>query len=311
MIWLKIKLKLKWAWRDFIKPKPKFDSVAGETRVLCFHGICRDDQAYINGRFLKENRLKSLMIALKEECNIISYEDYAQGRLAKNQLNILITFDDAYLNNKTILLPLLESSKIPLLLFATCNQKGFWMDLLDIIMTKPLLYKKLLAMFPSADKMTNAALKTWVMKKPMEEQEQFRDSCKTIAAEELEANAIFWQLMNESELKEISKSEYVTLGNHSATHPSFSELKGEEIDDEIKICADYLSSIDNTSVNAFAYPFGHYNETTIQTLQKSGVIHQFIADGSMNAPDGTIDRLVINPFISERNQLIAIVDGKY
>jgi peptidoglycan/xylan/chitin deacetylase (PgdA/CDA1 family) len=311
MIWRKITLKLKWGWRDLVKSKASFNELAGEVRVLCFHGICRDDQAYINGRFLKEGRFKSLIEELKETCNVISYQDYEKGVLDQKKLNLLITFDDAYLNNKTILLPHLETLKIPVLLFATCNQKGFWMDLLDLIMTKPTLMKKLVDVFPSAEKKTNAELKTWVMKKIVAEQDKFRDFCKVIAVNELETNSVFWKLMNESELREMAESEYITLGNHSATHASFPSLVTKEMTKEINTCASYLSSINAESVSAFAYPFGHYDETTIKTLKNAGIGHQFIADGSMNAPEGTIDRLVINPFISQRNQLFAIRDGKY
>lgn len=312
MIRKKIALKLKWTWRDLMKSTVHFNSLKGEVRVLCFHGICRDDQPYINGRFLKESRFVSLMEQLKAKCNFLTYDQFSRGVIADDRLNILVTFDDAYLNNQTILLPHLETLKIPILLFATNNQEGFWMDLLDIIMNDSTLVEKLEKKLPLYAGKQNSELKSLLISKGKDEQMKFRDLCKEVIGDEvLDQMGVFWQLMNTEQIQTFFKSNLITLGNHSVSHLSFIGLSDEQIKSEIQDCSSYLKGISEDTISSFAYPFGHYSERTTQLISTLTIAHQFIADGSNNAPAGTVDRLVINPFISERNQLFAIRDGKY
>ena len=137
MIWQKIKYKLKWGLRDiqsFFGVSFSTKIIDGGVRVLCFHGVCRDEQSYINARFLKESHLKKLLIAIKNHFNIIDLETYLNGKYSQEKLNILLTFDDGYKNNKTLLLPIIEELKIPVTLFVLARENmPLWPDLIDII----------------------------------------------------------------------------------------------------------------------------------------------------------------------------------
>lgn len=58
----------------------------------------------------------------------------------------------------------------------------------------------------------------------------------------------------------------VTLGAHSLTHRSLPSLGAEELEAEVRGCADEIESRTGRRPDTFAYPYGHLNATTSQVV---------------------------------------------
>jgi peptidoglycan/xylan/chitin deacetylase (PgdA/CDA1 family) len=75
------------------------------------------------------------------------------------------------------------------------------------------------------------------------------------------------------ELVELSRSELITIGAHTMTHPVLTEKNDKEIKWEINESKKIIENIINKKIYYFSYPFGGkntYNKYIIKLLQKTG-----------------------------------------
>jgi peptidoglycan/xylan/chitin deacetylase (PgdA/CDA1 family) len=88
---------------------------------------------------------------------------------------------------------------------------------------------------------------------------------------------------------QLSEDEIVALARqgevcgHTVTHPYLDSLTPEEQKWQIAENKDWLEDIVGHSVTCFAYPFGHFNETTIATVQSAGYQVAFGANGGQGS----------------------------
>ncbi len=311
MIWQKIKYKLKWGLRDiqsFFGVSFSTKIIDGGVRVLCFHGVCRDEQSYINARFLKESHLKKLLIAIKNHFNIIDLETYLNGKYSQEKLNILLTFDDGYKNNKTLLLPIIEELKIPVTLFVLARENmPLWPDLIDIIFDQQ--KQKLLQQLYGID--NKEKFKSWIHHQPTHIVESVTDELKIIAQPFLADYKEFWETLSKEELILLNEHPLVTLCNHTANHYNLLSLDQKQLKEEVEVCSQFLKEINAKFPDVLAFPYGFYNAELCSTLDTLNYHVRFSITEGINTDEKAINRLVINPFISIRNQLISIVNGKY
>lgn len=308
MILKKIILRIKWLFHDltgFLGIPFKLRKSAGELRVLCFHGVCPDSEAYINSRFLHHSSFVALLEALQQHFNIISLQDFLGNNLDQSRLNVLITFDDGYRNNKSLVLPELEKRSIPATIFCV-NRENLPIDLLDIAQIENL------ELNPIEGKSSPNELKMWAI-------QQSRESLDQLTLQLLENEALqsklddykaFHELLSEDDLKELQQHNLISIANHGGAHISYLNQPKEFLSDYSE-GKSRIESIGSQYGNVFAYPFGHHSIETQKSLEELGCKAQFITAGDPNHIEGVDDRIVINPYISVRNQLIAIRNGKY
>lgn len=311
----KIILKLKWFYFDTLSlfgVRPKLNKRKGEVQFLCFHGICDDYQEYINGRFYKNTCFKELISQLKKETNIISLQDFFDQNLAKEKLNVVITFDDGYKKTTNYLIPIIEQEEIPVTFFVT-NVGGLplWQDLLDVLFFKNHSFEQLENAFPESKGKSNKELKKWIFSQSPEKIFHITQLLNKMLGDSNGDLKGFYELMSNEDLIKCKNNNLISLANHSANHFNFTTLTEKEITDQYSSCKSLLETIGSDFSNVFAYPFGAFDERTIDQLKKNGVKAQFTTDDISRKVDGVIGRLVINPFISVQNQLRAISNGRY
>jgi len=315
MIIRKLYLKSKWSLQDGLNNfgfPMRFKPDIGSVRVLCFHGICDDDTAFINGRFMRISQFRVLIEALKKRCTIISLDDYLAHRFDSTKLNILLTFDDGYQNNKDLLLPIIEPLNVPVTLFVTRREnRSLWADLLDILQSKNVKLTELEHLFTGIATRTNGELKQWIPTLSIDQLEQLTDQLDRLAQSYLAETTVFWKLLSRTEVESLAKHPLVSIANHSANHTDFTVLTPTEMKEELDDCRDYLNAIGSKHSTVFAYPYARYSDTTVKQLTKWGYPIQFITEKHALSQDNAIERLIVNPFISLRNQLIAIAHGRY
>lgn len=312
---MRIWLKIKWQVLDIcfsLGFRQKLNGRKGEVQVLCFHGVCKDDQAYINARFLKESHCNTLLKDLKKHFNIISLEELIQNDLNPDKLNVLLTFDDGYKNNQDLLLPILHSLDIPATIFVNKKVKlPNWADLLDLLNANSISISSLENEFPILKGNSNATIKNWIISQEKATIQSITASFYKLATPILEKNKIFWETMSIDELKEIDQSNLISLANHGANHQSYLNISSDEMTQDFRECLAFLEDIGSQYSTVFAYPYGKCNSETIKVVRESGATIQFSTkENSIESKDAK-GRLVINPFLSTQNQLRAIYNGKY
>lgn len=60
------------------------------------------------------------------------------------------------------------------------------------------------------------------------------------------------------------------IGNHSTTHPHFTQLTNQKIKEEILITSDKIKNITGKKTNLFRPPFGDYNSQVVKSVKDTG-----------------------------------------
>ena len=81
--------------------------------------------------------------------------------------------------------------------------------------------------------------------------------------------------MNWSEIKEISKFDFVHIGNHSHTHGYLVDKSDVEIEEDLKKSIKIFKDKLNHETKFFAYPFGEYKKSYIEIVKKLGFDYGF------------------------------------
>ena len=74
--------------------------------------------------------------------------------------------------------------------------------------------------------------------------------------------------VTEEQLKEMDNSGLVSIGSHTCSHVSLTDLGPNELEHELKNSQIKLEKILNKKIKTIAYPNGHYDETTLKKVKK-------------------------------------------
>lgn len=75
-------------------------------------------------------------------------------------------------------------------------------------------------------------------------------------------------MMNWSQLSSLTNSEIVTIGNHTLTHRNLSTVQNRDVlEEEIIGAKRQLENELGIEVNRFSYPYGQYNESTLDIVR--------------------------------------------
>lgn len=92
--------------------------------------------------------------------------------------------------------------------------------------------------------------------------------------DEYDAKATFfmtYKFMNENpdQVKEIIKRGH-EIGNHSTTHPKFTEITDEKIVREVAKCHNFLKELTGVDMCLFRFPYGVYSDHAVSILKSLG-----------------------------------------
>ncbi|MDF1853147.1 MAG: polysaccharide deacetylase family protein [Verrucomicrobiales bacterium] len=223
-------------------------------------------------------------------------EHLSDGELPSGK--IAVTFDDGYLDNLEVALPILEQFEIPATLFVTTGNLGqpFWWDrLANLILLAPNLPE--LLSFPSSSKSIPTTSKTrrelfdYITLELRQRAPAFREEILKTWESLIDAPSLAPQqrCQSEEELKRFAQHPLIEIGAHSVTHSRLLALPYEKQAEEIKTSADRLAKITGTEVTILSYPFGlrgrDFNGDTIAAAKESGITQAFAANRGVITSD--------------------------
>jgi peptidoglycan/xylan/chitin deacetylase (PgdA/CDA1 family) len=176
--------------------------------------------------------------------------------------SVAVTFDDGYLNNLTVALPILQKYKIPATVFiatAFSEGKNMWNDrILDLFAQ----HNEVMDLSVAAlghDDVSVPAKKLAIAQKTVLALKYFEPSVRDEKVDLLiKSNSGYVEarkMMNASEIKTISDAG-LEIGAHTHNHPILNTLTVDEQYQEIKKNRELLSQWTNKPVAGFAYPNG-------------------------------------------------------
>lgn len=291
-------------------------------RILVYHGICLQDHLRFNTLFIKLKAFESQLQLYKKYFNLISLDDFYQQKFNNDKFNICLTFDDGFANNYKYALPLLEQYQVPAAFFITgIRNAGYdilWNDILSvsyrcgpskIVFKNDVFVKGMDKRYISSS--TNERLVDILRSAEFEDKAELIQVLDPFRSG---AESDYWLQMTEEQIKTLSGSKWATIGSHGYYHNDLAKISIDSAKQEIIQSKQYLEKITGKEIKALAFPYGSYTKEIVNETRNAGY-SQLLATEFL-FPDDAIDpmlreRLTINPFISNINQVYANITGNY
>ncbi len=239
---------------------------------------------------------------LKKKFRIISVSDLAKS-LVKMKLpsnSVCITFDDGYRDNFYAAKPLLEKYKCPATFFIASqfidgSQLFWWDELLTILLETEKLPATLSLELNNElfeyrlenngvlteEEIRSQKMWVWYNEPPTQRCRLYFalwERLRPLPFQQIAALISYlrsWASaaatidsdslpMTHNELKTLSANHLFTAGIHTVSHPALAFHTKEIQQEEIKNCHQFLQQICKNTINAIAYPYGNYNDDTIE-----------------------------------------------
>lgn len=240
-------------------------------RIVYYHMISEleNQPFYFKNKSISPNEFRNHIRFLKKHYNIISLDEAINHLKLNKDLTgkLVITFDDGFKENYTLIAPILEEEGVTATFFliTDCidNKKLMWRNVILTVLNKSKKDKYNLA---------NTLVEEFRLPK-IKRKESFLDwSYRTWTMNEKDVVASF--LWKEAEIGDIDSflnkekpyldsnqiktllSQGFSIGSHSKSHPDFSKLSYDEFQCEIKESIKFLNENYKMKVNSFSYPFG-------------------------------------------------------
>jgi len=275
--------------------------------ILMYHGVNAEGGTRFNRRHASVACFKKQVSYLKRHCSVISLNDFYEGKFDSKKPNFALTFDDGYLNNYTYARPVLEQYQCPATFFITgLNEAGdniLWADFVNIasvltsedIEIESELFQKRGNTYYSKE--TGKSL--YEVVKHQRADYAYKLKVKTAFAKHVNfenepAIKEYWQLMDDRQIAETSKSAFVKIGSHGYYHNNLGSIAIESATDELRQSKKYLENLVQYNITQVAYPDGSYTPGLITAAAQMGFNVQLAADHYLfnEKPD--------NPLIKKR-----------
>lgn len=222
-------------------------------------------------------RFEEHLKVFRDAFPVIRFDEPWEGIKAKRTV---ITFDDGYYDFYKYAYPLLEKYETPATIFISTRNIGkereFWWDQLERILWHSSETPKSIAVGDlevetATENDRREALPAIRMelktKYSPEERENFLDALEANCQGTIEANPES-RTMTEQEIVELSKSKFITIGAHTVSHASLPFLNEDEQRREIIKAKERLEELIDKPVTVFSYPFGNYDDTSVQIARE-------------------------------------------
>ena len=221
---------------------------------------------------------------LKERYPILRFDESWESVC---EPSVVLTFDDGYWDNYAYAVPILERLQVPATIFVSTERVGTgkepWCDDVERIV---LLNDNFLGAKIHLDLWGEGTVDAFIadeearrelyyrvhdmvrLMQPHEREEILSEIEEKYGAAPVRSSHRY---MTEEELKDLARSQYITIGGHTVTHSRLSMLSREKQRDEIEGSVRCLEKIMNKKVTTFSYPFGgreDYNVDSIAIVQE-------------------------------------------
>ena len=211
--------------------------------VLAFHGVFSDSKTIHplkSSLAMSSSSFDDVIKWLGKYYRFLTFDEYINGRDG-----VLITFDDGYANNLSVVLPILEKYSAPAIIFVTC-------DHIDKEQNHSRMQE---GNYPSYD------------------------------LHETPVYNHYFDGLTHRQLLELYNSPLIEIGNHTYHHKNLANLEYAEIKLEVERAHNFLKEIIGSTTRLFAYPRASYDNTTIRVLNDLGYEYGFLLENGVEKSD--------------------------
>lgn len=230
-------------------------------RIYVFHSLFENEAERDSGLVFPHEGItlaqfeEFVRLSIEHGIRIVGPEALGKGFDEKKGPAILISFDDGYANNLRAL-PVLERYEVPALFCVVTRnileQRSFWWDLVGQRQNAEgnRLLEERKRFLPEENE-------AWLMRK--------------FGEEILNPATDIGRPMTIEELKSFAAHPLVHIGNHSHSHPLFTQIGEERMKEEMATSQNLLKSWLGESPSVMAWPNGSYSKEAEDLVAKYGV----------------------------------------
>ncbi len=283
------------------------------SRILFWHGVDINPDPIIEAENINKNDFVKQLNYVQKHYEIISIDDFYK-RFTENKLNgkeVVLTFDDGYRNNLTVLAPILRKRKLPFTVFITTsnisNNTLFPTSILRLTVygssLKKLFIPTLNLEFAIATKddkkQTHKKLNKYLKESTLDLVEQIcKDLIANFSSKEWDNIISKYSVVNPLNWDEVREliSFGCTIGSHCVKHICcHSNQKEEELKYQIIESKKIIENKLGVTCNYFAYPNGDYTDRANKYVKEAGYLMGFSTE--KNRIDPTNNELCTLPRI--------------
>jgi peptidoglycan/xylan/chitin deacetylase (PgdA/CDA1 family) len=277
--------------------------------VLCLHGVTDKPNFKINNRHMPIQEFEKLIVYLKNNYNIIDLETAFKNKINKvkgKRKQICLTFDDGYLNNFEIALPILEKHKVPATFYLISRELieddyMMWTDLVDFVsnceIKKDIKHNDAIFKWNGSQYFCptfNLDLSNY-FKTLGHEKNELIDFLKKefLDIESIKQELPYhWRFINKSEILKYANSQYIQLGSHTENHHNLSNIDISLTQSELVDSKLLFENMLKKPMLSIAYPDGSYNEKVKDEAEKAGYKYQLAVN--YQCKDDKADNRILN-----------------
>ena len=260
-----------------------YQRLAGRTcTVLLYHSVAGGRGVpYFDGDVYAEH-----MDMLVAEFRVVAAAEYVWHMLNDKPFpprTILVTFDDGFANNHSIVRPIMQRRQLPWVLFSTTqaldepDQPLWFVAIRAICLFTPQSRISLLGrdweLGDSGHRSMSIKLMVeWVRQRPVRESiNEIRNAYEAVRPhlpEDFVEN--FCKMLTADQLYELDASPLVEIGGHTHSHPYLTSVPDELLHSEIDEPTARLASLLGRRIRMFAYPIGWYGQRELDRMAQLG-----------------------------------------
>jgi peptidoglycan/xylan/chitin deacetylase (PgdA/CDA1 family) len=271
-------------------------SSGGKCAIINFHGVTDVIGNRFNNRHLDVSEFENLVIYLKNNYQVVSLKELFEIHRSEKKpakRTIALTFDDGYINNFTIALPVLRKHNIPATYYLIT--KGFtdpdyyvWPDIIDLVQRHV-----------KHDIILDAGTFKYPGFYSAELKQSLVDFLKTCGSKrekyisELASQYPYYketagkypqliELVRKNEFSQYSDEKLIEYGSHTHTHFNLEFLNAQECKSELMESRRIITELTGKAPLSLAFPDGSYSKETKKIALSLGYTNQVAVDYKFN-----------------------------
>lgn len=258
-----------------------------------YHGVVNMDCSGYTARHIDAKQFEKQLKYYRSNFELLSireaFERYRSG-ITGNRKTLTISFDDGYMNNLFVALPLIEKYEIPATFFISgfvTENKGNDLLYADVLDALKFLKKDKILQVDDLE-IENGFIKNQgisLLDFLKSAKPENRDHIIRTITEKLDLtnqlkniDSQIWQLLDSKSLVKLSQSRFVEIGSHGHNHYNLGLIPEEFAKNELITSKNALEQTIQKDVDMIAYPDGCYNTKVKELAEQTGYVMQLAVD---------------------------------
>lgn len=282
----------------FLSVDKFLSAISGNKKlIIMYHGVRKGKQR-LNGRHITAEQFERQLLYFSRHFTVVPLHEICEMRprgIVPVRRTIALTFDDGFLNNVTVALPLLRKYRMPATFFvctAAIEDASYHhpSDLLDLVRVAGVTKEISIAGdtfvrqgHQLTSKATGRSAYEQVSSLPLDQWHPVMNALKgkfDIGKRNADINMELVALIDAATIEELAKDELASIGSHSHHHVDLTQLQEEEIFGELESSIKILCAHTAKPVESVAFPYGYYNARVIGQARAAG-FRYLIAGGDV------------------------------